>query len=627
MRPPAPTCEDFRSLGLPSSGVIVSVVSDSTFRDADSQAEGDELVYQSDDHSSDLEFLVCENEPVLPEILPGQRLASTLSRVLNSVGSQLNLSALHEDVAPNGEQVVVPNLNTPSEQNRRVSLRGNKTSPGQLCSAGESAQSTSSLTKRSRRLPTHDSVTARNDKKRLTLKEFGSLLHNRRQTSSLANLIQCTLEDSDLKRSCVLDFEQLFAQYYVQVEPRRCWWSGPWQRCRLTAVMPEADAVVKEWTLQTASYIWRHRSACEERWPQLKISQGALGRQLERELSFNDQLSNPQHRVVLSLQPERVSHRLLWAIGDERPPADFLWAVQAGLQRRWPTCRIRCVDSWLLPGIFRILVLLAAIVLALCVQLLVSTAMNPPKVSNSQSVSGPSYEEWLDQLAARLLLTGGFAHLWAFYFIAATFPLRSLHSPFKRDVGCVVAYSGTALRTIRLWMPLASMAMPLAMAMRLLRLGLLRRSAQLANFHLAMLCLSSLLPFMAGAAAWSVRSSMYSHHHAFILLLCVIHMAAIIGFAAYFEVVKWAVFAVGAGVVFNFCLFAKYAAEFTSVSLLKAAKVQWAGVHVVPVLWILLGVALEVESGFARALIDFICENQDVLPPKLCRRMLRNANK
>eukprot|EP00913_Durusdinium_trenchii_P002915 g2702.t1 len=61
-------------------------------------------------------------------------------------------------------------------------------------------------------------------------------------------------------------------------------------------------------------------------------------------------------------------------------------------------------------------------------------------------------------------------------------------------------------------------------------------------------------------------------------------------------------------------------AEFTSVSLLKAAQLQWACAHLVPIVGLLISASLEVESGVARALVDFICEAQDAEPNGLPQR-------
>uniref|UniRef100_A0A7S2EZC1 Uncharacterized protein n=1 Tax=Alexandrium andersonii TaxID=327968 RepID=A0A7S2EZC1_9DINO len=135
------------------------------------------------------------------------------------------------------------------------------------------------------------------------------------------------------------------------------------------------------------------------------------------------------------------------------------------------------------------------------------------------------------------------------------------------------------------------------------------------------------MPFMTGLVGWSVRSSLYSHHHLFIVLLFLAHLGTALGFAAYFEMVQWAVYFAGANVMGGLFLYFRYTAEFTSARLLKAAQLQWACAHVVPVLGLLLAAALEVESGLGRALVDFICENQDIMPTAMCIRLLREGNR
>lgn len=168
--------------------------------------------------------------------------------------------------------------------------------------------------------------------------------------------------------------------------------------------------------------------------------------------------------------------------------------------------------------------------------------------------------------------------------------------------------------------------MPLAMAVRLHRLGLFRLAAgRPLGLHGAVLLCTALLPLLTAAAAWSVRSSLYSHHHICISLLFLAQLGGALGFAVHFEMVRWAVFAAGGIVVLAFHLFSRYTAEFTSVSLLKAAQLQWACAHMVPVLGLLLAAALEVESGVARVLVDFICESQDFIPTRMCIRLLRDA--
>ncbi|CAE8619543.1 unnamed protein product [Polarella glacialis] len=168
------------------------------------------------------------------------------------------------------------------------------------------------------------------------------------------------------------------------------------------------------------------------------------------------------------------------------------------------------------------------------------------------------------------------------------------------------------------------------MAVRFDRLGLallVPRAGQPVGLHSALLCCAASLPALAVAATWSVRSSFYSHHHVFIFALFATHMGAAFGFAAYFEMVKWAVLTAAALLVGAFYLFVRYTLEFTSVQLLKAAQLQWACAHIVPSLGLLLAASLEVESGVARAIVDFICDAQDIMPTGMCIRILRNGGK
>merc|ERR1712232_1792 len=118
--------------------------------------------------------------------------------------------------------------------------------------------------------------------------------------------------------------------------------------------------------------------------------------------------------------------------------------------------------------------------------------------------------------------------------------------------------------------------------------------------HTVAFACSAALPVLTMAAAWSLRSSLYSHHHLFIWLTFLAYLAAAFGFAASFELVKWAMLGAAACVVLGLVLFAKYTTEFTSASLLKAAQLQWACAHVVPLSGLLLAAALEVEAGFAK---------------------------
>lgn len=73
--------------------------------------------------------------------------------------------------------------------------------------------------------------------------------------------------------------------------------------------------------------------------------------------------------VVVTLLPERVCHRLLWAIGDTRLPDGFLRHLQQSLQCRWRSHRFRCADNLLRPwGTFQTLLVLCTVILVKCFQ-------------------------------------------------------------------------------------------------------------------------------------------------------------------------------------------------------------------------------------------------------------------
>eukprot|EP00913_Durusdinium_trenchii_P000147 g132.t1 len=186
-----------------------------------------------------------------------------------------------------------------------------------------------------------------------------------------------------------------------------------------------------------------------------------------------------------------------------------------------------------------------------------------PGKKKKVDLTGPSWEEYLDQLSARLILASSLAYFWLLYGIAAAFPLRSLHSPFKRDLGCLAAYSRTGTILFRVVAPIAASGVPAAMAVRFDRLGLgllVPAHDRPAGFHTAALAGACTLPFLSMAASWSIRSSFYSHHQLFMVLLFVMHMACALGFVLYFEMMKWAVMG-AAGVVFaGFYLFVWYQA-------------------------------------------------------------------
>ena len=76
-----------------------------------------------------------------------------------------------------------------------------------------------------------------------------------------------------------------------------------------------------------------------------------------------------RYRVVVSLLPERVCHRLLWAIGDSKLPDGFLKHLQHSLQCRWRSYRFRCADNLLRPwGTFQTLLILCTVLLVKCYQ-------------------------------------------------------------------------------------------------------------------------------------------------------------------------------------------------------------------------------------------------------------------
>ncbi|CAJ1455717.1 unnamed protein product, partial [Effrenium voratum] len=51
----------------------------------------------------------------------------------------------------------------------------------------------------------------------------------------------------------------------------------------------------------------------------LQLTREALFSKLNKELRVQDELSGGKHRVLLTLAPEQVCHRLLWALGDSMP--------------------------------------------------------------------------------------------------------------------------------------------------------------------------------------------------------------------------------------------------------------------------------------------------------------------
>jgi hypothetical protein len=464
------------------------------------------------------------------------------------------------------------------------------------------------------------------------------------------------VEHAAESRSSILDFEHLFCQFYVGVtlkRRRKC--VADFFRCGSATskatkpCLPDALTIAKAWKAEALECLWNYRAEFQRRWPGMSLSKSraSFERKLEplfeAEVSWQDELRGPHKRLVLALEPERVCHRLLWAVGDAIPPEQILFDIQRGLKKRFPHCKIRCADGlWSSAGIFQILMILFTLLLLLGVRSLVCAvpaaqqAMAAPISPRGHNIDVTvlSREERMDQLAARFLLTGSLMQLWLLHAVAAAFPLRSLHSPFRRDLGCLAAYSRTASVLFRYLGPLAALPLPVAMAIRWNRMGrwvgkiavlLVPTAERQVGWHTLSFCWAASLPVLTTAAAWSVRSSLYSHHHLFITLTFLCHLTAALFFAVSFELVKWAVLGVGGIIAIGVLLFARYTAEFTNGSLLKAAQLQWACAHVVPILGVVLAAALEVEAGVAMALIDYICESQDIIPVKMCIRMLRSS--
>lgn len=488
-----------------------------------------------------------------------------------------------------------------------------------------------------------------------TIQELGLPLIFRRNSHSLMNVQKMAMPSQSSKdlqslgsqiiaeeklkesstRASILDFEHLFVQYFVEVTPllrhRFCASSDAW------LAQPSAHEVVRAWKEVLVEGLMSHRQLILQHWPELQLSKEALHSKLQKELVVQDELAGPKRRVLFTLAPEQVCHRLIWALGDSIPAELALEDIGRRLQQRFPQSRIRCCDGLFWPhSVIRTLFFIATALLLFGLRAAALAAWavykaDPPTPGKRKKVdlSGPTWEEYLDQFSARLILASSLAFFWLLYGIAAAFPLRSLHSPFKRDLGCLAAYSSTGTFLFRLVAPIAACGVPAAMAVRFDRLGLgllVPAQDRPAGFHTAALASACTLPLLSCAAAWSIRSSFYSHHQLFMVLLFILHMACALGFALYFEMMKWAVIG-AAGVVFaGFYLFVWYQAEFTNVSLLKAAQLQWACAQLVPIIGLLLSASLEVESGVARALVDFICETQEVIPTKMCIRMLLSSS-
>ena len=113
--------------------------------------------------------------------------------------------------------------------------------------------------------------------------------------------------------------------------------------------------------------------------------------------------------VVVTLLPERVCHRLLWAIGDSLMPDGFLKCSQQSLQSRWRSHRFRCSDHILNPwGTFQTLLVLCTVLLVGCFQ---SADVLWQQIYKHGIRDPTQRAEALDHLASRLLCLWWF---WAF---------------------------------------------------------------------------------------------------------------------------------------------------------------------------------------------------------------------
>ncbi|CAK0904748.1 unnamed protein product [Prorocentrum cordatum] len=354
-----------------------------------------------------------------------------------------------------------------------------------------------------------------------------------------------SLEHAADSRRSILDYEHLFCQFYVEVAHKR---RGP----RLAGLLrrmgtssssravrpslPDAHAIATAWKAEALECLWENRRHFSRRWPHLSLPSSRakfeekLEKLLEDEASFDNELQD-HNRVVLTLEPERICHRLLWAVGDAIPPEQILFDIQRGLRRRFPHCDVRCADGmWSPAGIFQILMILFTLLLALgvhslaCAVPVAQQAMAAPNDLKGHKVDLTvlSREERMDQLAARVLLTGSLMQLWLLHAVAAAFPLRSLHSPFRRDLGCLAAYSRTASMLLRYVGPVAALPVPVAMAIRWNRMGrwvgkiavlLVPTAERQVGWHTLSFCCAASLPALMVAASWSVRSSLYTRHH------------------------------------------------------------------------------------------------------------------
>mmetsp|Transcript_44744 Transcript_44744/g.103504 ORF Transcript_44744/g.103504 Transcript_44744/m.103504 type:complete len:691 (-) Transcript_44744:271-2343(-) len=631
---------------------------------------------------------ICMRAPTLPAVRSqlSHTMIHAMGSVLRRVGSTLRLDdlndfahhdALHRSMTPPACSPSIHFEGLPARQSSR-GLTPVKTMPADLSKLDPDQQSTQKglhglgMQRRHSRLPpSHWAVQSHGlrglnlgflleaqpslvELQKQRIDQLASPLlvgHREGSSQSLAtglgslddeSLLEAEALQPETFRGSILDFEHFFVQFYVELRPRaspissRMWhlWHFPssWRRSTSSEscvrTLPSADEVAAAWRECAVTYIWENRGACEQRWPSVRLHLQEIQSQMATDLTWQDELNTSKSRVVLTLVPESVCHRLLWAVGDAIPATNMLSSIQRRLRADFPHCCVRCADDLIYPpSFFRLLTLLLLAIFMQCCSLLwrAYIAANTEPIHPRKHV-GPTHGELLDQLAARLLLTGSVGQLLMLQVVAATFPLRSLHTPFQRDLGCLMAYSVTAQWLCRLMGPAMASAMPLAMMLRFRALGLPILPTISNRFSNAVaLGTATSLPAFTLAAVWSVRSSLYSHHHLLMLLLFITYLGAAVFFATSLEMVKWAVFMASAIVVAAFYLFSRYITEFTSVSLHKAAQLQWTCAHMVPALGILLAAALEVESGMARMLMDYICASQSVIPYKVCLRLLSNA--
>lgn len=411
----------------------------------------------------------------------------------------------------------------------------------------------------------------------------------------------------------VLDFEHLFAEYFVEVQPLRCW------RKRLEP--PSPDEVMQAWMADTVRYIMKHHQICEAYWPDATLSSSSLEKHICEEIEWTVEGPSKRgaYRIIITLLSECTCHRLLWAIGDAVLPERFLDYVQNSLTRRWPSsvCHLRCKVSFWQPWcIFHTFLVLTTIAFYLCLK-------SAHSLGDSLFVHGvreaSTRGKLMDHFAARLLCLGGLGHLWLFYFVAASFPLRSLHSPFERDLGSLIAYSASASRISRVLGPLTSLAKPAALFIRFSRLGL--GFPHLLSIQFLVIASAALMPVAAMLVTFTVRSSFYSYHHFCYILNYLVNGVVTLGFTLFLEV-AWPVLGVAALLAGFFILFTQYTSEFTSANLVKAAQIQWASIHILVVLSFVLALALEVEAGFAKAFVNLFCSVQQLIPANVCRRLL-----